>query len=59
MRDFCEIISAVEDTSFPMNIELVLGFAITKPVEIHIPQLGFFHLDVFVGETGSGGIVSL
>ena len=52
-----EIISTVEFSGSPIQIELFLSDAIAQPVIAHVKCFGFFHTNLGMKDTMSSGIV--
>ena len=45
---FCKIICLVIAAFIPNNCEVFLFLLVSKPMQVHVPCFGFFHLHVFV-----------
>ena len=56
---FREIISLVESSGTPINLELALSDAVFDPIEAHVDGLGVLLLDGVIANAGGGAIVRL
>ena len=56
---FGEIVSLVEASFFPIDVELALAYTVTDPVEAHVNCLGSFLFDGVIGDAGGSAVVSL
>ena len=55
---FCEEIGNVGFTSDPGDLDLLLAYAITNPMETEVDGFGSFDLECFVGEAHCASIVA-
>jgi hypothetical protein len=55
---FSEIISSVQNSSFPIDMELALADAVANPVEAHVNGFGSFLFDRVIGDAKGGTVVS-
>ena len=56
---FGEIIRLVEDSFFPIDVELLLADSVTDPVKTHVDSFGAFLFDSVVGDAGGSAVVGL
>ena len=55
---FGKIISPVQNSSFPVDVELALADTVANPVEVHIDGFGSFLFDRVIGDAKGGTVVS-
>ena len=55
---FGKIISSVQNSSFPVDVELSLAHPVADPIEAHVDGFGAFLFDGVVGNSGGGAVVS-
>ena len=56
---FRDIISEIENTLFPVNMEVALADSVAQPVEAHVHRLGHFLFDCFVDDACGTFVVKL
>jgi hypothetical protein len=54
---FGKIISCVQNSLFPIDVELALADAVTNPVEAHIDGFGSFLFDHVIGNAKGGTVL--
>ena len=56
---FCEVVSIVFSSGFPVDMELFLVHAVTDPVEAHVNGFRPLEFDVVICDACSGRVIDL